>query len=147
MGASDCLARHGGFRQKLGLMRIVRPEQNWNIVLAGTGERLCLERLALRCGYRIGEICAELEVSERYCHRIFVRDVGLAPKEWMRRERMVVARRMLIGGKRPEEVAADLGFSSANNFRREFLSVYKVPPLDFQMERWGDKEWLRVKTA
>ena len=123
-------------------MRIVRPEQNWCIVLADTGERICLQRLALRCGYRICEMSAELDVSERYMHRIFVRDIGLAPKEWMRRERMVVARRKLIGGKRPEEVAAELGFSSPNNFRREFLSVYKVPPVQFQMERWGlADEW------
>ena len=117
-------------------MRIVRPKENWCVVLTGTGERLFLERLALRCGYRICELCAELDVSERYIHRIFVRDIGLPPKEWMRGERMVVARRKLIGGKRPEEVAADLGFSSANNFRREFLSVYKMPPVQFQRERW-----------
>jgi AraC-like DNA-binding protein len=63
----------------------------------------------------------------------------------MRRERMVVARRKLIGGKRPEEVAAELGFSNPNNFRREFLATYKVPPLQFQLERWGlAEEWQGV---
>lgn len=109
------------------------------------GERVCLQRLALRCGYRIGEMCAELDISERYVYRIFVRDIGLPPKEWTRRERMVVARRKLIGGRAPEEVAADLGFSCQNNFRREFLSVYKVPPVQFQMERWGlGDEWRRM---
>lgn len=118
-------------------MRIVRPEQYWCVLLAATGERLCLQRLALRCGYRICELCGELECSERYLHTVFLRDIGLPPKEWMRRERMVVARRKLIGGKRPEEVAADLGFSCQNNFRREFLAVYQVPPLQFQRERWG----------
>jgi AraC-like DNA-binding protein len=126
-------------------MRIVRPEQNWCILFAGTGERLCLQRLSLRCGYRICEVCDELDCSERYLHRIFVRDIGLAPKDWMRRERMVVARRKLIGGKRPEEVAAELGFSNPNNFRREFLATYKVPPLQFQLERWGlAEEWQGV---
>ncbi|MES2924523.1 MAG: helix-turn-helix domain-containing protein [Verrucomicrobiota bacterium] len=118
-------------------MRIVRPGENWCVLLAATGERLCLERLALRCGYRICEMCSELDVSERYLHRVFIRDIGLSPKEWMRKERMVVARRKLIGGKSPGEVAADLGFSNPNNFRREFLMICRVPPLDFQRARWG----------
>jgi AraC-like DNA-binding protein len=97
-----------------------------------------LQGLALRCGYRICEICSELECSERYLHEVFMRDIGLPPKRWMRAERMVVASRKLVGGKSPEEVAMELGFASANNFRREFLEVYRIPPLDFQRERWGE---------
>ena len=119
-------------------MRIVRPAQSWCILVPSGEERLCLEELALGCGYRIGELCAELECSERYLHSVFRRDIGLPPKEWMRRERMVVARRKLTGGKSPEEVAADLGFSSQNNFRREFLGFYRVPPGQFQQERRGE---------
>jgi len=80
-------------------------------------------------------MCAELECSERYLYEVFSRDIGLPPKEWMRRERMVVARRMLVGGKAPEEVAADLGFAAGGNFRREFLRFNEVPPLWFQQER------------
>lgn len=108
------------------------------MLLAPDGGSVCLQRLALRCGYRICEICEELGCSERYLYEVFLRDVGLPPKRWMRQERMVVARRKLIGGKTPEEVAADLGFGSQNNFRREFRAFYKVPPLQFQRERWGE---------
>jgi AraC-like DNA-binding protein len=107
------------------------------------GQRICLQRLALRCGYRICELCSELECSERYLYQVFSRDIGLPPKKWMRWERMVVARRKLVGGKSPEEVAKDLGFATPNNFRREFLGVYRMTPLDFQRERWGEK-WLEV---
>ena len=121
-----------------GSMRLVRPEQSWHILLPSRGGRLCLQRLALRCGYRIGELCQELECSERYLHEVFSRDVGLPPKEWMRRERMVVARRKLVGGKSPEEVAESLGFALKNNFRREFLAFYGIPPLQFQRGRWGE---------
>ena len=39
----------------------------------------------------------------------------------------MVARRKLIGGKSPAEVAEDLGFSNANNFRREFLAIDRMP--------------------
>lgn len=119
------------------LMKFVRPEQSWKILLAGTGAVVCLEELALRCGYRICEACAELGCSESYFHRIFVRDIGLGPKDWMRRERMVVAQRKLTEGRSPKEVAVYLGFSSQNNFRREFLAVCKVPPGQFQKERSG----------
>ncbi len=81
----------------------------------------------------------------RYLHTVFLRDIGLPPKERMRRERMVVARRKLIAGKRAEEISAELGFSCQNNFRREFLTIYRVPPVQFQMERWGlGDEWRRA---
>lgn len=123
-------------------MRIVRLEQDWFILSPARDERLCLQRLALRCGYRICELAGELECGERYLYEVFIRDVGLSPKVWMRGERMVVAGRKLISGKTPEEVAADLGFSSPNNFRREFLAVYRAPPIQFQMERWGEGESL-----
>ena len=118
-------------------MRFVRPEQNWCVLFPSRGERVCLQGLALRCGYRIGEICAELECSERYLYEVFSRDIGLPPKQWMRLERMVVARRMLTGGRAPEEVAEELGFATPNNFRREFVGFYRMGPLDFQRERTG----------
>ena len=121
-------------------MRLVRPEQSWHILFPSRGERLCLQRLALRCGYRVCELCAELDCNRNYLREVFMRDIGLSPKEWMRWERMVVAGRKLAGGKAPEEVAADLGFSSQNNFRREFLAFYKVVPLRYQLDRWGHGE-------
>jgi AraC family transcriptional regulator, transcriptional activator FtrA len=119
-------------------MRIVRPEQNWCVLLTTREGRFCLQRLALRCGYRICELCAELKCTERYLYEVFTRDVGLPPKEWMRQERMVVARRMLTGGRSPEEVAKVLGFATQNIFRREFQGFYQVPPLRFQRESWGE---------
>ena len=119
-------------------MRIVRPEMSWRVLgPEWPGGSVCLQRLALRCGYRICEICAELNCGERYLYEVFIRDIGLSPKEWMRRERMVVARRMLAGGERVDDVTERLGFASKNNFRREFLAFYGVLPLEFQKQRIG----------
>lgn len=106
-------------------------------MLISRSECASLEWMALRCGYRIGEMCEMLECKERYLREVFARDIGLPPKEWMRRERMVVARRMLTDGRSPDEVAELLGFSSRNNFRREFLFHHRVGPLEFQRETWG----------
>ena len=118
-------------------MRIVRTDLSWCVLLPANTERLCLQRLSLRHGYRICELCSELDCSERYLYQVFTRDVGLPPKEWMRWERMVVAKRKLIGGKSPDEVAAELGFSSPNNFRREVLAICRVGALEFQRVSWG----------
>jgi AraC-like DNA-binding protein len=138
-GRSRFLLSRPWWLDKCVFMRLVRPEQSWHILSPSRSGQLCLQSLSLRFGYRVCELCAELECGERYFYEVFTRDVGLAPKIWMRQERMVVARRMLTGGRTPEEVSAALGFSSANNFRREFLAFYQVPPLRFQAEQWGQR--------
>lgn len=119
-------------------MQIIRREESWWVLLTGGGSRWCLKGLALRCGYRICEMCGELGISPRYFYEVCRRDIGLAPKDWLRRERMVEARRLITGGQPPWQVAGVLGFSSANNFRREFRAHHPVGPLDFQKnERVG----------
>lgn len=95
----------------------------------------CLERLALCKSYRVAEVCQELGCSQRYLHTMFMRDIGLPPKQWMTLERMVVARRKLEGGKAPEEVARDLGFLSLLTFRRQFHKCYQIFPECFIRNR------------
>ena len=95
----------------------------------------CLERLAFRKGYRVADVCAALGCSSRYLHTLFVRDIGLPPKHWMKLERMEVARRKLEGGKSPEEVARDLGFMSVHTFCRQFHLYYQTTPARFQSAR------------
>lgn len=119
-------------------MRMVRPEYYWCVLMPSQSGRICLQRLALRCGYRIGEVCEELGCGERYLNEVFKRDIGLPPKVWMRRERMVVARRMLGGGKPTAEVAEALGFGTVNSFRREFLHFYQVLPGEYRRRRLGE---------
>lgn len=112
-------------------MRIVRPETTWRVLLADGREPLCLQLLAFSCGYRIKGMVEELDCSGRYVHRVFMRDVGVPPKIWMRQERMVRARHMVEGGSTNEDVAEKLGFSSAGSFRREFVAIYGLPPVEY----------------
>jgi AraC-like DNA-binding protein len=114
-------------------MRMVRRDCGWRVLLTSQ-ESVCLQRLALKCGYRICEVCAELDCSERYFYGVCMRDIGLAPKNWLRRERMVVAQRMLGGGKDPLDVAGALGFAALSSFQREFYHFYNVHPRQFQRE-------------
>ncbi len=113
---------------------------NWRVLPKGGGDSVCLERLSLRCGYRIGEIASALGCGERYFHEVFTRDIGLPPKQWMRWERMVVACRKLAYGRHHDEVAADLGFLSTRHFRREFRGRYGVSPAEFQQRAIGERD-------
>jgi AraC-like DNA-binding protein len=96
---------------------------------------ICLETLAFEEGYRVGAVCDRLEMSEAYFREVCIRDLGLTPKEWMRNERMVVARRMLVGGTDPKKIAKLLGFADMNSFRREFRAVYGVSMVDMECLR------------
>ncbi|MES2474512.1 MAG: helix-turn-helix domain-containing protein [Verrucomicrobiota bacterium] len=116
-------------------MRIIRSNQTWRVVESFSGENHCLERLAYRKGYRVADVCAALGCSIRYLHTLFVRDIGLPPKHWMKMERMVVARRKLEGGKLPDEVAQELGFMSVHTFYRQFQAFYQVTPAQFLRNR------------
>jgi AraC-like DNA-binding protein len=81
--------------------------------------------------YRVGAVCRELGVSAAYFRELFLRDVGQTPKEWMRTERMMVARRLLEGGMRSPEVAEAVGFSKSESFAREFRQLHGMPPVIF----------------
>ena len=116
-------------------MRIVRENCCWRILRSNRAEEECLEILAFVEGYRVGSVCDRLGVSEAYFREVFVRDLGLSPKEWMRWERMVVARRLLECGRPPGEVAVLLGFADRNSFRREFRSVYGVSVQGYLRQR------------
>lgn len=116
-------------------LRIIRSNQTWRVIESFTGVNHCLERLAYRKGYRVADVCTTLGCSSRYLHAMFVRDLGLPPKHWMKLERMVVARRKLEGGKSPEEVSSELGFMSIHTFCRQFREYYQTTPAKFQNDR------------
>lgn len=116
-------------------MKIIRSNQTWRIVESFSGEDYCLERLALHKGYRVVDVCSVLGCSSRYLYSLFVRDIGLTPKLWMKMERMVVARRKLEGGRDPGDVALDLGFHSVHTFCRQFHIFYQTTPMHFQSAR------------
>ncbi len=122
-------------RRLINFLRVIRSNQTWRVVDTISGTNHCLERLAFRKAYRVADVCKVLGCSSRYLHTLFLRDIGLPPKSWMKQERMVVARRKLEGGKRPQEVARDLGFMSIHTFSRQFYQYYRTTPGRFQDAR------------
>ena len=87
--------------------------------------------LAVEGRFRVDLMCGQLGVSERHLYRVFSDSIGLAPKDWLRRERMVAARHRLREGGSVKEVALDLGFTHPKDFTREFRDCYGLPPSDY----------------
>jgi AraC-like DNA-binding protein len=112
-------------------MTIVRKDPGFLVLFADGRPSQCLEGLALKCGFRVGEMSDALEHSERYVHEVFARDLGMPPKRWLRHQRMAVALRLLRAGLRPGEVADRLGFAQGNGFRREFRQFCGVLPGEY----------------
>jgi AraC-like DNA-binding protein len=91
-----------------------------------------LTKLARECRFNASELCLRLGVSERHIRRIFEDGIGIGPKEWLRQERMVVARNLLREGLLIKNVASQLGFANYKNLNREFLAFYGVTSSDYQ---------------
>lgn len=101
-----------------------------------------LPAIARETRFNATELCNRLGVSERHLRRLFEDGLGIGAKEWLRQERMVVARNLLREGTPIKEVATQLGFANYKNLNREFLAFYNVTPSDYQR-----KELAMLKTA
>jgi AraC-like DNA-binding protein len=93
---------------------------------------LSLSQIAREGEYRMASLCDRLNVSERHLRRVFEEGIGIAPKDWLRQQRMVAARSLLREGSPIKEVAIDLGFTTAKMFSRDFQQFYGMKPTDFQ---------------
>jgi AraC-like DNA-binding protein len=93
---------------------------------------LNLSTLARDSRFNASELCTRLGVSERHLRRLFEDGIGIGAKEWLRQERMVVARNLLREALPIKEVATLLGFANYKNLNREFASFYGITPSDYQ---------------
>lgn len=100
-----------------------------------TGESIPLMKLSVECGYRIDNLCTELEISPRHFRRLFHTAFGICPKQWLKSERMVFARNLLRSGLSIKEVSERLSFSAQKEFYREFRQYYEVAPSDFRTQQ------------
>ncbi len=96
--------------------------------------------IARQHGFKVSPLCKLFEVSDRQLHRLFTDSLGISPKDWLRRERMVQARQLLMEGLPVKEAASLLGFPSTKDFSREFNAFHEVSPTDFQRRNDADRE-------
>ena len=113
-------------------VEIIQRDGRILVLLAREPLPLSLSQIAREGDFRMSSLCERIGVSERHLRRVFVEGLGIAPKEWLRQERMVAARKLLRHGSPIKEVAIDLGFSNSKVFSRDFVSFHGVKPTDFQ---------------
>lgn len=113
-------------------VEIIQRDGRILVLLAREPLPLSLSQIAREGDYQMSKLCDRIGVSERHLRRVFVEGIGIAPKEWLRQERMVAARKLLRHGSPIKEVAIDLGFSNSKVFSRDFMTFHGVKPTDFQ---------------
>ena len=97
-------------------------------VVCGTS----LEHLAASSSYRVKEFSQRLGLDPRSVYRIFQRDLGLPPKDWLRGQRMVTARLLLRLNLPIKQISEKLGFLHPKDFSREFFHCYQTSPSAFR---------------
>jgi AraC family transcriptional regulator len=77
----------------------------------------------------VGELAAELALSEYHFARMFRTSVGEAPHQWILRRRLARARELLATGTWPLDlIATAAGFSHASHLTRHFRAASGVTP-------------------
>jgi AraC family transcriptional activator FtrA len=90
-------------------------------------------RANLAAGHTIASLSRRASMSPRTLLRRFKEATGMAPHEWLVRERVSAAREMLEAGRLPlGRVAERAGFGSAESFRRHFRLVVGTPPAAYR---------------
>ncbi len=117
-------------------VEIIQRDGSFLVLLAREPLPLSLGQIARDGEYRMSSLCDRIGVSERHLRRIFEEGIGIAPKEWLRQERMVEARSRLREGSPIKEVSSDLGFTTPKMFSRDFQTFHGVKPTDFQRKEF-----------
>jgi transcriptional regulator GlxA family with amidase domain len=102
----------------------IRDVQEW--VLSNLAHPLEMPKLAAR-----------VAMSERNFRRVFTREVGTSPLQFIEAARLEAARRLLEEGHLPlKSVAARVGFASEQSLRKLFIKHMGVAPQAYR-ERFG----------
>ena len=126
-------------------MQIVRNDHSWHIADGSQTLQESLESLARQSGYRVADLSRHLGITEQHLRRLFHRDVGIPIKEWLRCERMMIARRMLNCDMDPSEISNSLGFTYPNSFSREFKTIYEMTVSDYLKTRQRRfEQWMEM---
>lgn len=93
---------------------------------------LALMRQRLTSPLPLSELARHCCMSPSSLVHHFKAATGLTPGQWVARERMAMARRLLLQGRTVSETADELGFANPFHFSRVFHRIEGVPPSRFQ---------------
>ena len=113
----------------------IRAVQDW--VLSNLGQPLGLPQMAQRAS-----------MSERNFRRVFHKEVGATPIEFVEQARLDAARRLLEDGDLPlKSVAGRVGFGSEQSLRKLFVKHLGVTPLEYRARVGGGNDEAPAATA
>lgn len=85
----------------------------------------------------LSAVAQRVGVVERHLRRVFVRQFGVSPVEWLQTRRLLLAKRLLTETALPvSEVALAAGFQSLRRFNALFRERYRLAPT--QLRRDGE---------
>lgn len=91
-------------------------------------------------GLRVSDLYALLGISDTYFRRLFAQVHDISPVQYINRERIEMAKTLLIGGEfgTIEQVAQAVGFSDAYYFSKVFKSQTGLPPTKWKADVPGE---------
>ena len=129
----------------LSPMAVVELASMLFVALSNSGEReseepadmlvkKAMHRLALPTPLpEIGELAASLHVSREHFSRVFRRQMGVSPQEWINQERINRACRLLCATDfSNKQIAFQLGYNETSSFVRAFRRAMKFSPQQFR---------------
>lgn len=85
----------------------------------------------------VGELAREARLGELQFRRLFVKELGATPKEFLDRERLGAAAELLLKtALRVREIAHRAGFQDEHHFQKRFKAAYGSTPGDFRLRPW-----------
>ena len=92
---------------------------------------------------RLDDVATHANVSSYYFCKIFKQATGITFTEFVNRQRVESAKRLLINPEsRVTEIAYDVGFQSLSQFNRSFLKIVGDSPTQYRRRMKGNKKQL-----
>lgn len=115
--------------------KAAKPDEAWLAEMEG----LIAERL--RAGLSLGELADAACLSPWHLHRRFKRATGLTPQQYIRRERIARAKRLLDDTElTAAAVAKECGIPSASRFIALFRQEAGCTPAEYRRRTGGDQD-------
>lgn len=81
----------------------------------------------------VKQLSEQVHLSERQCHRVFLKVTNLTPAQYIEKYRMQTASELLAtSDKEIKAIATAVGFTTCDGFRRAFERNFSVSPLNYR---------------
>ncbi|MFD1432163.1 AraC family transcriptional regulator [Lacticaseibacillus yichunensis] len=135
----DLIAFVDDFATGLGVVQATRDEEHYDETVAAA---LAFFNANYTRPISVQDAASQVHISRSYLYRLFIREVNLAPKQYLQRLRLSHAQQLLESTTLPiEVVAAQSGYQDALHFSRQFRSYYSDAPREYRRKKAVDRAY------